>query len=515
MYVVFAVQIIIIIVVFATNVFAYPTVDVACGATSMLSSSCYAQAEDTPIQGLLLAHVALLVYVGFGQLRSFLKRHMIGSVALTILIGAVCLQLTLVLQGPILKGGGGLASLPYALSTGDLLMGMFGTATCLISFGAVVGVASPLQVIMMCLIEIPLWLLNQWIAVHQLSPSAPGMGGGGIMVHMFGAYFGLAMSRVLCPANDPRIEKNRLKSSSYTSEMFSLCGAVFMLVLWPSLNAAAASPLLKYRIISCTVLSISGSTISGFATSFMLGGNRGIWLDVQQAVLAGGVAAGALAELDMTNPAISLIIGVVAGALCIVGFRLLSGFLESALNLHDSAGVHNLHGLPSLFGAVVAVILCKFATPPDAQNFQISEYSWRSQLIAIAVTLGISLGGGGVAGAVMRLLPQPIEAAFFNDAQCWNIPDVDFSASPSPQSYLVAVVNGAKSVGTQCAAAQPLLLRLPVGFAQAGFHCLQVGHLLNWIAPLCGGSVYRRCPFFCAELRHISAVVLWLDTFIT
>jgi ammonium transporter Rh len=380
---------------------------------------CPPLSDDSSLHYTNYLHVALLVYVGFGQLRSFLKRHMIGSVALTILIGAVCLQLTLVLQGPILKGGGGLASLPYALSTGDLLMGMFGTATCLISFGAVVGVASPLQVIMMCLIEIPLWLLNQWIAVHQLSPSAPGMGGGGIMVHMFGAYFGLAMSRVLCPANDPRIEKNRLKSSSYTSEMFSLCGAVFMLVLWPSLNAAAASPLLKYRIISCTVLSISGSTISGFATSFMLGGNRGIWLDVQQAVLAGGVAAGALAELDMVYPAISLIIGVVAGALCIVGFRLLSGFLESALNLHDSAGVHNLHGLPSLFGAVVAVILCKFATPPDAQNFQISEYSWRSQLIAIAVTLGISLGGGGVAGAVMRLLPQPIEASF-NDAQWFN-----------------------------------------------------------------------------------------------
>jgi ammonium transporter Rh len=193
-------------------------------------------------------------------------------------------------------------------------------------------------------------------------------------------------------------------------------------VLWPSLNAAAASPLLKYRIISCTVLSISGSTISAFATSFMLGGNRGMWLggaDLQQAVLAGGVAAGAVGELEMTSQSSPIVIGVVTGAVCVIGFRYLSGFCETYLNLHDSQGVHNLHGLPSLLGGLVAAVVCMFTATPDAQNFQISEYSWRSQLIAIAVTLGISLGGGGVAGAVMRLLPQPIEASF-NDAQWFN-----------------------------------------------------------------------------------------------
>jgi ammonium transporter Rh len=181
-----------------------------------------------------------------------------------------------------------------------------------------------------------------------------------------------------------------------------------------------------------------------------MSGNGGIWLDIQQAVLAGGVAAGALAELDMTRPAIALIIGVVAGALCVVGFRHLSGFLESALNLHDSAGVHNLHGLPSLFGALVAVLLCKFATPPDSQNFQTSEYSWRSQLIAIAVTLGISLGGGGIAGAVMRFLcAQPIDAVFFHDAQCWNIPEIDFESPRPLQSYIADVGSGAKSAASQ------------------------------------------------------------------
>ena len=147
-----------------------------------------------------------------------------------------------------------------------------------------------------------------------------------------------------------------------------------------------------------------------------------MWLggaDLQQAVLAGGVAAGAVGEFDMTSQSSPIVIGVVTGAVCVLGFRHLSAFFEAHFNLHDSQGVHNLHGLPSLLGALVAATVCMFTATPDSQNFHISEDSWKSQLIAIAVTLGISLAGGGIAGAVMRLVPQPIEASF-NDAQWFN-----------------------------------------------------------------------------------------------
>ena len=43
--------------------------------------------------------------------------------------------------------------------------------------------------------------------------------------------------------------------------------------------------------------------------------------------------------------------------------------LLSKLKIHDSCGVHNLHGMPGLFGGLLSVLLAGIATPETYDKF--------------------------------------------------------------------------------------------------------------------------------------------------
>jgi len=374
-------------------------------------------------------------------------------VGFTMFVTVLCMQLTLVLQGPILKTIDG-GSLPYAMSIADLVQGMFGAATCLISFGVVVGLVSPVQLTIMCIIEIPLWLLNVWIGTTKLSPAALDVGGS-IFVHMFGAYFGVAMSLAMYQAKSGR---NTLNGSSYNSELFSFIGVVFLLVLWPSFNAAVASPSLRYRVIINTVLSISGSTFASFAVSMIVGRTRSLSVggeDIQNGVLAGGVAAGAVADMDIGSPGVIIVLGFVAGTVTVLGYQKISGALSRTINLHDTCGVHNLHGMPSIIGALVSVLVCGVAQGMEHGNFHIKDGAARSQILAIVITLCISVGGGFVTGRLMSNFPQHSEA-YFNDAQWWEVDDVFSIMRSDKHQGLDALMNSMAEPGNQPRGAQAI-----------------------------------------------------------
>ena len=81
---------------------------------------------------------------------------------------------------------------------------------------------------------------------------------------------------------------------------------------------------------------------------------------VLNATLAGGVSVGSSSDLVVTAGT-AMAIGSLAGIVSAIGFLKLSGFLREKINLHDTCGVHNLHGLPGVIGGVIGAISASLA----------------------------------------------------------------------------------------------------------------------------------------------------------
>lgn len=100
----------------------------------------------------------------------------------------------------------------------SLITGDFAAAVVLISFGVVIGVASPLQLVWMTFSEILFYILNEYIGAYLLGGVDTG---GSIFVHIFAAYFGLGVSLGMRSAS--KIDTTAL-TPSYNSNIFCLVG---------------------------------------------------------------------------------------------------------------------------------------------------------------------------------------------------------------------------------------------------------------------------------------------------
>merc|ERR1711931_53363 len=135
---------------------------------------------------------------------------------------------------------------------------------------------------------------------------------------MFGAYFGLAVSRVLY---NKKAHDNDKAAASHTSDLFSMIGTIFLWMFWPSFNAgAAASGDAQQRAIINTYYSLCSSTLAAFTLSAMVLPSKKFSTEhIQNATLAGGVAVGACADMMLT-PGGAMMIGLLAGGMSVCGF---------------------------------------------------------------------------------------------------------------------------------------------------------------------------------------------------
>ena len=94
----------------------------------------------------------------------------------------------------------------------------FTAAAVLITFGAVLGRASPFQMIIIAFMECIFYSANEALNINIIKAADAG---GSMLIHTFGAYFGLAVSVILYhkkATNHPR------NSSSYHSDLFAMIG---------------------------------------------------------------------------------------------------------------------------------------------------------------------------------------------------------------------------------------------------------------------------------------------------
>ena len=85
--------------------------------------------------------------------------------------------------------------------------------------------------------------------------------------------------------------------------------------------------------IANTVVALSASCIASFSLSGLMGG-RFAPSHVQNATLAGGVAVGAIASLEM-GLATAAVLGAVGGMISTLGYQKLQPFLYEKIGLHD------------------------------------------------------------------------------------------------------------------------------------------------------------------------------------
>lgn len=387
-------------------------------------------------------HVMLLV--GFGFLMTFLRKYGFSSVSFNFLLSAITIQWGLLIQS-FFKGRG--ITIISLIET-DILV-----AAILISFGCILGKTSPVQLVIVAFLEVPIYLLNAHIG-DKMSVVDPG---GSIYVHIFGAYFGLSLSRML---GKPKCKNH--EASSYTSDMFSMIGTLFLWVFWPSFNGILSNADdEQQRAIINTYISLTASCVTAFAVSTLTDSNRKLTMaHIQNATLAGGVAVGAVTTL-VIHPYGALIIGIGGGLISTLGFVYVQAWLERRTGLHDTCGVHNLHGLPGIFAGVTSAIVAAFATQevygprlfliykaraPEAFSAELKEIQHsliqvlpgedRSalgqatyQVIGLAVTIVVAVISGIFTGLILKVTSRWTETVpdeyIHNDELYWNLEQED------------------------------------------------------------------------------------------
>lgn len=411
-----------------------------------------ADPDNNPVKSYypMFQDVHVMIFIGFGFLMTFLKRYGYGSVGFNLLLAALVIQWATVMSGLLHLDDGKIYINIETMLTSD-----FAAAAVLISFGAVLGKLSCVQLVVMAVVEIAIFSVNEYIGVEIYEAVDVG---GSMFVHIFGAYFGIALARVVY--TDDAEDASSKEGAVYHSDLFSMIGTVFLWIYWPSFNSALAPGDDQHRAVLNTYFALASCVIMSVAVSALV--NKHDKLDmvhIQNATLAGGVAVGTSADM-MIHPWGALVIGAAAGTLSVLGYKFLSPFLASKLKLHDTCGVNNLHGMPGILAAIAGIVVSSMADESDygfgvyqifparapekddpklafiQRNLSSVEAgdgrsageqaAW--QAAAMATTLALAIVGGIVTGLILRLpiWDQPKGDQVFDDTDYWEMPEEGF-----------------------------------------------------------------------------------------
>jgi len=154
---------------------------------------------------------------------------------------------------------------------------------------------------------------------------------------------------------------------------------------------------------------------------------------------------------QLIYPGSALGLGAIAGFLSVAGFVFIQPYLERKIGLHDTCGIHNLHGMPSLLSALAGVVAASQAHFDGGDdnannNYYGSEYKiWTGrgtsideesrdankqaayQFAFIIITMVIAVAGGLLTGMIVKLPcfgKRDIEP--FTDKPDWEVPEIEY-----------------------------------------------------------------------------------------
>lgn len=341
-------------------------------------------------------HVLAMLLAGFGFLMVFVRNHGYSSITATFLAVSVAIPMYVIIKS---FGGEGFSKTTINIDT--LLFAEFAAASLLIAIGAPLGKLKMDQYLIMGLLFVPVYILNEWLLLDSGMFKGFLDTGGSIVIHAFGAYFGLGViANTSSKFNEDSCE------SSKNSNMFALLGSMVLWIFWPSFTSAIVAPNKVVLTSINTIFALCGATLATYLFTKLIRGKIEIE-DIANAALAGGVAIGS--TCDTTTPGYAMLIGLAAGALSVIGYSFIAPKLKKLIKGSDTCGINNLHGMPGIFGGIMAVFIT--GNP-------------KVQLLGILVTVCIAFVGGNIAGIIL---------SFFGKKQLTYTDDDEFFIEESEE----------------------------------------------------------------------------------
>ena len=337
-------------------------------------------------------NIMAMLLIGFGFLMVFVRKYGRSALTATFLLTSISLPLYFLIKSTGIVG-------KESEEITKMILAEFGAASLLIAAGAVLGRLKMPQYLLLGLLFIPFYMLNEWIVLDNGFGVIPKGGvldtGGSIVIHAFGAIFGLGVALTMTTKQ----EFEKTIEADATSDRYSMLGSMMLWIFWPSFCAALVTPEEMPHTVVNVILALCGSTLATYLFSVALRKKISI-ADIANAALAGGVAIGSTCVIATHTMAV--IIGLLAGGLSTFGFAIIQSKQQKWMKLIDTCGVTNLHGLPGLFGGLAAL--------PLIQGLNI-----KNQLIGIVITIVVAFLAGIITGKILPVFGRKKEA--YEDAE--------------------------------------------------------------------------------------------------
>lgn len=120
-------------------------------------------------------------------------------------------------------------------------------------------------------------------------------------------------------------------------------------------------------------------------------------------------------------------------------FNKLTPWLYEKVGLHDTCGVHNLHGLPGIIGGSIGAIAAAAANTtvygdqlssifPALQDGRSQSSQGGYQVLCLFCTLAISITSGLLTGLIIRspFFMGPSDTDCFDDEKYWHMEDSEY-----------------------------------------------------------------------------------------
>ncbi len=356
--------------------------------------------------------IHIMVYVGIGFLWAYLKRYRLSGITEVFWLSAISVQYYFLWDA--LFQGAWTTFGHFRTNISNWVLAEYCAISMTIGFGAFIGKANNLQMLVSTLIGILLYSVNEKILFVSLDVKDIG---GSMSIWTFGAFYGLGVSWWL---NYKEAKESHNWVTDHLSNNFALIGTLFLWCFFPSFNAADAdNALLSNMAVVNTYFCLIGSLIGAYLTSKILYKGKFHVEHILNATLVGGIIMGSGADI-LRDSFVAYIVGNVFGIFSTWSYTSLSKVLLK-LGLNDVSGVFHTFGVPGIIGGLLSSIYR-------------ARYESRGgiQVAGTFISFAISLAGGLLVGIIIKWLgSHQDENEFYNDEVNVHFDDAaKFEANP-------------------------------------------------------------------------------------